>query len=81
MRRRKKLIPTVGVSGLVLKQARERLGWSLDDLASRSGIPGTTLYKIERTARTMRHGTAIALAETFTEAGFAVSAEQLRGSK
>jgi hypothetical protein len=72
--------PSPGVGGVLMKHKRERLGWSLDDLAHHSGIPSPSLYKHERGYRLkMRHAMALVLSRLFTEHGEPTTADQLRG--
>lgn len=44
---------------LTLQQARRRLGWSVDELAAKSGVHRSTLYRLEAGAATNpSHATA-----------------------
>lgn len=46
---------------LSLKAARDRKGWSLDDLAARSGVNKSTISRLERGITAPFHETATAL--------------------
>jgi hypothetical protein len=73
---------TPSPAGLVILQAKRQLGWTLETMAHRSGVPWRTLYNHETgRRRSMLGGNASRLAKALTKAGVPVTEEQLRGDR
>jgi transcriptional regulator with XRE-family HTH domain len=79
-RKKKKVVRTPGVGGMLVRSARLRVGWSADDLAHHSGVSSSAIEKLEGGHRERMHrSTARLLAGAFTSAGVPLTEKQLRG--
>lgn len=79
---RTKEAPSPSPAGLVILLAKHRLGWTLETMSDRSGVPWRTLYNHERgTHQAMHRTTATLLHRALSRAGLQVSIEQLQGAR